>query len=98
MKISYTYVIYYLPNVDIKFFNNYREKNPTLISIKSKVKLANIERGPPPSVGITKPKVNNAKSLLKYLDSEGHTFFTEYFSSILNDRAVDDNVILFDED
>ena len=43
--------------------------------MKPKVKLANIEREPPLSVGLTEEKINDVKSLLKYFDSEGHTFF-----------------------
>ena len=42
--------------------------------------------------------MNELKILSKYVDSEDQTFFTEYFALIYKHKAVDDNVILSDED
>ena len=81
-----------MPNGDVQFLNNCRKENPTSFSTKLKVKLADIERESLQSAGITIEKMNYVTSSLQYIGSEGQKFFTEYFASISNDKAIDDNV------
>ena len=82
MKISQAYVIHYLPNGSVEIFEDYTGTNVSTFKIKTKVKLAQLERNPPPIVGITEAKLNDLKSLLKYLTPKGQAFFNEYFASM----------------
>ena len=62
------------------------------------MKLAELERNPPPIVGITEAKLNDVKSLLKYLTPKGQAFFNEYFASVTSNKTKDDSIISSDED
>ena len=98
MKISQVYVIHYLPDGNVDIFENYTETNASTFKIKTKVKLAELERNPPPIVGITEAKMKDVKSLLKYLTAKGQTFFNEYFASITSNKTKDDSILSSDED
>lgn len=91
MKISKACVIHYFPNGTVQLFDNYKSQNCHKFSIKSKIKLENMENIRPPTVGITKAKFNDVSSLLKYISTEGQQFFNDYFLSIARDNEVDDS-------
>ena len=81
-QISKAVKISYFPNGQVQVYNEYNG-TPFEYSIESTIKFDNLEKAPIcETVGITKEKVKDLKSLMKYVSPQGQEFFRNYLSEI----------------